>query len=78
MEIDDFLVNFREQFEYVDDDFVLTNKTRFVELEDWDSLVALSVIAMIDEKYGVNVSGDDIRASNSVGDLYLLVSERQK
>lgn len=74
---DEFLSNFRDQFDLLDDDVVLDMKTEFRSLEDWDSLVALSVIAMADDEYGVEINGDDIRASKSIGDLYTLVESRK-
>lgn len=48
----------------------------FKELEEWSSLVALSVIAMIDEEYDVEFRGDDIRDSQTVEDLFRIVVRR--
>ena len=54
MDIKEFINNFAEQFDDLDAS-VLTPETEFKQLEDWNSLVALSVIAMIDEEYDVTV-----------------------
>ena len=35
----------------------ITEKTIFIELEEWSSLTALSIIAMVDEEYGVKITG---------------------
>lgn len=69
MDIKDFIENFAEQF---DDTTVemLNEETKFRELDEWSSLVALSVIAMVDEVYGVTLSGEDIRGSGTIGDLF--------
>ena len=44
--------------------------THFKELEDWSSLVALSVIAMIDEEYDVSLKGDDLLKSDTIQELF--------
>lgn len=67
MEINDFIENFVEQF---DDPVELKPETEFKELDEWSSLVALSVIAMIDEEYDITIKGDDIRNSKTVEDLF--------
>jgi thiol-disulfide isomerase/thioredoxin len=48
----------------------------FKELEEWSSLTALSVIAMIDEEYDVKIKGDDVRNSQTINDLYEIVKSR--
>jgi len=77
MDIENFITLFKEQFDFMDDNVVISEETAIRDLEDWDSLVALSVIAMIDENYSVSISGDDIRNSNSIKDLHDLVAERK-
>ena len=48
----------------------------FKELDEWSSLIALSVIAMADEEYEVTLKGEDIRTSNTVEDLFNVVKSR--
>ncbi len=72
----EFLNNFKDQFDLLDDDVAIDMDTEFRSLEDWDSLVALSVIAMADDEYGVELNGDDIRGSKSVKDLFELIETR--
>lgn len=69
MEIKEFISNFADQFDDLDAS-VLTSETEFKQLDDWNSLVALSVIAMIDEEYDVTIKGDDIRNAKTIEDLY--------
>lgn len=75
MEIKEFISNFADQFDDVDAS-ALTPETEFKNLEDWNSLVALSVIAMVDEEYDVTIKGDDIRNSKTIQDLFNTVNER--
>ena len=75
MDIKEFISNFADKFDDLDSSF-LTPETEFKSLEDWNSLVALSIIAMIDEEYDVTLKGNDISGSNTIQDLYNIVSER--
>ena len=43
---------------------------KFKTFDEWDSLMALSLIAMFDSEYNVKLSGDDIRAATTLEDLY--------
>ena len=49
MEMKEFVSNFAAQFDETEES-VFTPETRFREIEEWSSLVALSVIAMVDEE----------------------------
>ncbi len=44
----------------------------------WDSLSVLSVIAMLDANYGVNLRAADFASIKSAGDLWNLVQSRQR
>lgn len=44
--------------------------------EGWDSVAALSLIAMIDESYGVSLEGTEIIGCPTVGELLGLVQQR--
>ena len=69
MELKDFIENFAEQFDDTDSSEIQAN-TVFKDLDEWSSLVALSVIAMVDEEYDITIKGDEIRNSNTVEDLF--------
>ena len=69
MDIKEFISNFADQFDDLDAS-ALTPETEFKQLDDWNSLVALSVIAMVDEEYDVTIKGDDIRNAKTIEDLY--------
>ncbi len=75
MEIKEFIENFAEQFEDTDANEIKA-ETVFKDLDEWSSLIALSVIAMVDEEYDVAINGDDIRNSETIQDLFNIVESR--
>jgi len=76
MEINDFLKNFSELFEETDINGFKPS-TRFRDIEEWSSLLALAVIAMADEKYHINMTGDDIRNSKTIEDIFNIVRSKK-
>lgn len=73
--LDEFVELFAEQFDDTDvSEFKA--ETVFKELDEWSSLIALSVIAMVDEEYDITIKGDDIRNSNTVEDLFNAVKAK--
>ena len=75
MELKEFIEKFAEQF----DDTELSEfkaETEFKALDEWSSLSALSIIAMVDEEYDVTLKGDDIKNAETIEDLFNLVKER--
>lgn len=76
MELNQFIENFAAQFDDTDAE-VFTPSTEFRALEEWSSLVALSIIAMVDEEYEVKLKGDDIRSSKTIEDLYNIVKSKK-
>ncbi len=69
MELKEFIKNFASQFDDTDASEIKA-ETVFKELDEWSSLIALSVIGMVDEEYEVALKGEDIRLSNTVEDLF--------
>jgi len=76
MDINNFVTNFANQFEETDFS-VFTKDTVFKELDEWSSLMALSIIAMVDEEYEVTLKGDDIRSANTIEDLYNIIKSKK-
>ena len=72
MKLNEFIENFANQF----DDTEITAATEFKALDEWSSLVALSIIAMVDEEYDVTIKGDDIRNSKTIEDLFNVVASK--
>ena len=45
--------------------------------EKWDSLAIISSIALIDDHFGITVSGKDLGGVKSIGDLLALVTKHK-
>ncbi|MBQ9475960.1 MAG: acyl carrier protein [Bacteroidales bacterium] len=75
MELQEFIEKFAEQFDETDASEIQAS-TDFKELDEWSSLISLSIIAMIDEEYDVALKGKDILDANTVEDLYNTVKSR--
>jgi len=76
MEINEFVKNFANQFDETDAS-EFTPATEFRQFDEWSSLIALSLIAMIDEEYDVAIKSDDIKASKTVQDLFDIVKSKK-
>lgn len=75
MELKEFIENFAAQFDETEaSEFTAT--TVFRELVEWSSLIALSIIAMVDEEYEVTLKGDDIKNAVIIEDLYNTVKSK--
>lgn len=77
MEMKKFIENFADQFDETEINEIKP-ETEFKDLNEWSSLQALSVIAMCDEEYEVEIKGDDIRNASTIEDLYNIVKTRAK
>lgn len=75
MEINEFIANFADQFDETDAS-VFTVDTKFRELEEWSSLIALSVMAMIDEEYDVQLTANEMRNAQTIQDLINIISSK--
>ena len=69
MNIENFVNNVADLF-FDTDPSAFTPETKFKELPEWSSLIALSLVAMIEDEYGVRIKGDDIRTSETLLDLF--------
>lgn len=75
MELKEFIENFAAQFDDTDAS-EFTAETEFKALDEWSSLTALSIIAMVDEEYDITIKGDDIRNSETIEDLFNVVKTK--
>lgn len=69
MEFKEFIEKFAEQFDDTDAS-EFTADAKFKEFDEWSSLIALSVIAMVDEEYNITINSDAIRESETIKDLF--------
>ena len=44
-------------------------ETEFKNNDEWDSMTALSLITVIDQEFGISISGEKIKELNSIKDL---------
>ena len=75
MDMKEFISNFADQFENTEAS-VFTPETKFRELDEWSSLLALSILAMVDEEYDVQLKGEEMRATNTIQELFDLVESK--
>ena len=71
MTLDEFVTAFAEEFDETPAE-QFTPVTNFKELDEWGSLTALSIIAMVDENLEKRVTGADLRECTTIEDLYNL------
>ena len=74
--LDEFVALFAEQFDDTDASEIKAD-TVFHDLDEWSSLIGLSVIAMIDEEFEVAVNANDMVSSVTVEDLYKKVQAKK-
>lgn len=74
--LDEFVALFAEQFDDTDPSEIKAD-TVFNNLDEWSSLIGLSIIAMIDEEFEVAVNADDMVSSVTVEDLYKKVQAKK-
>lgn len=76
MELEKFVENFADQFDETDP-AEITASTAFRDLEEWSSLIGLSIIAMVDDEYDVTLRGEDMRRANTVEELFEIVKAKK-
>ena len=76
MTLEEFSAQFAEAIEIPAAE--VSGATEFKQLEVWDSLCVLTIIAMVDTNYNITVSGNDLEKSGTVSELFDLVRSRIK
>lgn len=75
MTLNEFVTAFAAEMEETPVDQI-TPATAFKSLDEWGSLTALSIIAMVDEKMETRITGADIRSSETIEDLFNLAQSK--
>ena len=75
MELKKFIEDFTGQFDETDPSLI-TEKTKFHDLEEWGSLTSMGLIAMVRTEYGKAITGAEIRQCETVDDLFRLVKSK--
>ena len=74
MDIKEFAAQFAEQFNDTEME-VFTPELAFRDLDEWDSFLALSIMAMIKSEYDVAITADEMRGANTIQELYDTVKQ---
>lgn len=77
MEINDFVKNFADQFDDTDPNEI-SAEVAFRDLEEWSSMIALSVLNMVDKTYGVILTFDDLKQAITIQNLFDIIAKKQK
>lgn len=75
MEANKFLKDFVEIFDDKPTETITMN-TVFRDIEGWSSMAALGLMAMVDIEYKIKISGQEIKDSKTVGDLYKRITKK--
>jgi len=69
MDIQEFINNFASQFDDTDAS-EFKAETRFRDLEEWSSFLALAIMAMIKSEYDVAVTAQEMRDAETIQQLF--------
>lgn len=75
MDLNDFVSKVEAEIEDLEVGSLTADKD-YREIEQWSSMYALILIAMIDTEYDVTLSGEDLKQSKTVRDLYEIVKSK--
>ena len=74
MEIKDFIRSFADIYEDVNVDS-LSPETRFKDVEDWDSITLVALVAKLGDEFGKEVTTTDVRNCNTIQDVFDLLKK---
>lgn len=75
MELNEFVTVFANQFDETDPEEIQAS-TQFHDLDEWSSLIGMSIIAMAKTEYGKTITGAELRACNTVEDVFNVISSK--
>ncbi len=75
MDINNFIKTLETEFDELEPGTLMAD-TNFRDLDEWSSMHALIIIALIDTEYDVTITGDDLSSIETVSQLYALVETR--
>jgi len=76
MEIKEFIEKLEVEFEEIEKG-TLSFETNFRDIDEWSSMHALIIIALIDVEFDVIVGGEDLVKMNTIQDLFDFVQQNQ-
>lgn len=75
MELNEFVANFADLFDDTDASEI-TPSCVFHDLEEWSSLIGMSIIALAKTEYGKAITGAELRACITVEDVFNLINNK--
>jgi acyl carrier protein len=75
MTAEEFTLKFAECFNQTEAASIKPG-TEFKKLEEWGSMLALIVIAMIDSDFGKTIIAEDLKSANTVSELFEIVNSK--
>ena len=75
MELNEFIADFANQFDDTDPTEIKA-ETVFHDLDEWSSLVGMSLIAMAKTQYGKTITGAELKACITVEDVFNLIANK--
>lgn len=75
MTLDEFVKAFAAEFDDTPEE-AFKPETNYKELDEWGSLIALSIISMVDDEMDKRVTGADLRNCNTIEELFNLVESK--
>ena len=76
MEIKEFIENFADQFDDTDIS-VIKPETVMRDLDEWSSMIGLSLLNMVDNEYGVQLTFDELKHAITVQNLFDIVAQKK-
>lgn len=76
MEINQFVRHFENAIYGIEPNS-LVPETRFREIEQWESLALLCLLAMIDSEYSVQVGGQELKQCETLRDIFDVVTNKK-
>ncbi len=65
---------FREVFD--DDDITVSAETTADDIEDWDSLMHITLVSAVENEFGVRFTMGEVSSMKNVGEMVGLIAQR--
>ena len=61
-----------------DENLVITNQTNAMDIEDWDSLAQIRLVAAIEKHFGIKFAFGELQNAMNVGDMIEMIASKRK
>jgi acyl carrier protein len=75
MKLEKFIEVIEEQFDDIEAGMFKAD-TDFRDNDEWDSLIALGIIAGLDSEFGASITADELSKTETIQELYDLVNNK--